>query len=195
MPTRLTTQPAGAGLPREAVLDRYNHQGWYGECFVQTLAAAAGFGVAKPYPDLAAIDFHIVGMSEVADDYPLAKVQVKSWSTPDGDDFGWRYDRLNEQQFNALAGRQAVPAFLFLIVVPPDSRDFAHADAQRLQLSHAAYWVSFADRQRILNPSTKRRVRVTIPRANLLTVESLTALCEGSILGHGGDRVPLARTS
>lgn len=159
------------------------------------LAAAAGFGVAKPYPDLAAIDLHIVGMSEVADDYPLAKVQVKSWSTPRSDDLAWRYDGLNEKQFNVLAGQRAVPAFLFLIVVPADPRDFAQADAQRLQLSHAAYWISLADRQRIPNPSTKRYVTITIPRANLLTVESLTALCGGSILGRGSDRVPLARTS
>jgi hypothetical protein len=159
------------------------------------LAAAAGFGVAKPYPDLAAIDLHIVGMSEVADDYPLAKVQVKSWSTPHGDDLSWRYNRLNEKQFNVLAGRQAVPAFLFLIVVPQDPRDFAQADAQRLQLSHAAYWISLGDRQRIPNPSTKRHVTVTIPRANLLTVESLAALCEGSTPSRGSDPVPLVRTS
>jgi Domain of unknown function (DUF4365) len=159
------------------------------------LAAAAGFGVAKPYPDLAAIDLHIVGMDEVADDYPLAKVQVKSWSTPHGDDLAWHYGRLNEKQFNALAGRQAVPAFLFLIVVPPDPQDFAQADTQRLQLSYAGYWISLADSQRIPDPSTKRRVTVTIPRVNLLTVESLTALCGGSTLGRSSGPLPLARTS
>jgi hypothetical protein len=158
------------------------------------LAAAAGFGIAKPYPDLAGIDLHISGMNEVEDDFPLAKVQVKSWSTPHGGDLAWRYDRLDERQFNVLAGTRAVPAFLFLIVVPPDPRDFARADCEQLKLSHAAYWMSFADRQRIPNPSTKRYVTVTIPRTNLLTVESLTALCEGSILGRGSDRVPLART-
>jgi hypothetical protein len=75
------------------------------------LSAAAGFAVAKPQPDLAGIDLHIVGMTEVDDDFPLAKVQVKSWSTPHGDDLAWRYDRLNEKQFNALAGSRIVPAF------------------------------------------------------------------------------------
>jgi hypothetical protein len=159
------------------------------------LAAAAGFGVAKPFPDVAGIDLHIVGTSEVDDDYPLAKVQVKSWSTPHGDNLAWRYDRLNEKQFNALAGTRAVPAFLFLIVVPTDRRHYAHADGQRLQLSHAAYWASLADRQKFPSPSSERHVTITIPKKNLLTVESLTALCEGSLRDQGNDSVPFARTS
>jgi len=29
-----------------------NHQGWYGETFVAAIAAAAGFQVAVPYPDI-----------------------------------------------------------------------------------------------------------------------------------------------
>jgi hypothetical protein len=159
------------------------------------LSAAAGFAVAKPHPDLAGIDLHIVGMTEVDDDFPLAKVQVKSWSTPHGDDLAWRYDRLNEKQFNSLAGQRTVPAFLFLIVVPPDPRDYALADAQRLQLCYAAYWVSLADRPKIPDPDSNRHVSVTVPRTNLLTVESLTSLCEGTAPIPSTDRARLARTS
>ena len=186
---------SGGRVTEEAVLDRNNRQGWYGECFARMLAAAAGYGVAKPEPDLAGIDFHIVGMTEVEDDYPLAKVQVKSWSAPQGDDFAWRYRGLTETQFNVLAGRRTVPAFLFLIVVPTDARDYAHADAERLHLGYAAYWMSLADKQKFPAPSTERRVTLAVPRKNLLTVESLTALCEGSVRGQGDDRAPLARTS
>ncbi|WP_274557127.1 hypothetical protein [Streptomyces spiramyceticus] len=29
-----------------------NHQGWYGETFVAAIAAAAGFQVVVPYPDM-----------------------------------------------------------------------------------------------------------------------------------------------
>jgi hypothetical protein len=155
------------------------------------LAASAGFGVAEPRPDVAGIDFHIVGLSEVDDDFPLAKVQVKSWSTPHGDDLSWHYDRLNEKQFNAIAGSRLVPAFLFVIVVPPDSRDYARINDQRLQLCHAGYWVSLAHRPKFPNPSANRTVTVHVPRKNLLTIESLTALCEGTVNGAG----PLVRTS
>jgi hypothetical protein len=156
-------------------LDRNNHQGWYGECFVQVLAAAAGFGVAKPYPDVAGIDFHIVAADEVGDDYSIAKVQVKSWSAANGDDIAWHF-RLTEKHFNALAGTPAVPAFLFLIVVPTDKREYASADPRQMSLSHAGYWASLAGRPRIANPSSTRHVPIVVPRRNLLTVASLTTL-------------------
>lgn len=154
------------------------------------LAASAGFGVARPLPDVAGIDFHIVGLSEVEDDYPLAKVQVKSWSDPHGDESFLHYRRLSEKQFNVLAGRRVVPAFLFVIVVPPDSRHYARIDDQQLHLSHAGYWMSLADRPKFADPSSERHVPIRIPRKNLLTVESLTALCDSSVSGPGS----LART-
>lgn len=159
------------------------------------LAASAGFGVARPLPDVAGIDFHIVGLDEVEDDYPLAKVQVKSWSTPHGDELSLHYDRLSEKQFNVLAGPRVVPAFLFVIVVPPNSRDYAHIDDQRLQLCHAGYWMSLAHRPKFPEPSAKRFVTVHIPRKNLLTVESITALCEGTVNRMASDAGPIARTS
>jgi hypothetical protein len=144
------------------------------------LAAAAGFAVAKPYPDVAGIDFHIVGTDEVDDDYPLAKVQVKSWRAAHRDDgVAWHY-RLSEKHFNALAGAPSVPAFLFLIVVPPDRRDYASADPQALRLCHAGYWTSLAGQPRIANPSSTREVPVAVPQLNLLTVESLTWLLRGA---------------
>lgn len=158
------------------------------------LAASAGFGVARPLPDVAGIDFHIVGLGEVEDDYPLARVQVKSWSTPHGDEHSLHYDRLNEKQFNVLAGLRLVPAFLFVIVVPPNSRDYAHIDDQRLQLYRAGYWMSLADRPKFPDPSANRSVTVHIPRRNLLTVESLTGLCEGTVKRAASGAGPIART-
>jgi hypothetical protein len=143
------------------------------------LAAAAGFSVAKPYPDISGIDLQIDGTRGMTNGIPLARAQVKSWSAPQGDDDSWHYRGLNERQFNILAERRTpVPVFLFLVVVPPKISDFAHADCGRLQLSHAAYWVSLADRAQIPDPDVGRKVPVHVPRQNLLTVESLTGLCE-----------------
>ena len=39
-----------AVLNCEWCLDKYNHQGWYGECFVQVLAAAAGLPGKPAHP-------------------------------------------------------------------------------------------------------------------------------------------------
>lgn len=136
--------------------------------------------MAKPYPDVAGIDYHIVGTDEVGDDYPLAKVQVKSWSVASRDDgIAWHY-RLSEKHFNALAGTPAVPAFLFLVVVPSDRRDYARADPESLRLCRAGYWTSLAGRPRIANPSATRQVPVDVPQHNLLTVQSLTWLLRGA---------------
>ena len=114
-------QPEG-----EARLDRNNHQGWYGGCFLQVLAAAAGFTVAKPYPDISGIDLQIDGTRGMTNGIPLARAQVKSWSDPQGNEHSLRYHGLNEKRFNALAERRTpVPVFLSLVVVPPDIHAFA----------------------------------------------------------------------
>jgi hypothetical protein len=163
---------------KEAPLDRNNHQGWYGEYFIQALAAAAGFIIARPLPDLVGADLLLLGSEEWHDDYPFARVQVKSWSRPKGDERTWNY-RITEKQFNALAGPRRVPAFLFLVLVPRAAHEYAQADADLLRLNHAAYWVSLADRQKVPNPGARQYVTIAVPRQNLLTVDSLNGLFTG----------------
>jgi len=165
-------------------LDRNNHQGWYGECFVRVLAAAAGYAVSKPDPDLFGVDLYICGTDEVGDDYPLLGIQVKSWSVPKARDGSWHYRGLSEKQFNALAGtRRTIPRLLALVVVPSNVSGFTAADEDLLRLSHAAYWMSLRDKERIAEPS-ERKVPLMIPRRNLLTVETLTWLCARSATGQ-----------
>jgi hypothetical protein len=112
--------------------------------------------------------------------------QVKSWSAPLERPGGWRYDRLTQKRFNALAGRdRRFPRFLFVVMVPANVTSYSHADEKDLRLSHAAYWVSLADQEKIQGPACKSRVTVTVPQQNLLTAESLKALCEdGSAAGR-----------
>jgi hypothetical protein len=170
---------------QEDCLDRNNHQGWYGECFVQVLAAAAGYAVGKPHPDVFGVDFFISSTNEVGDDFPLLAVQVKSWSVPVVRDGCWHYSELTQTQFNALAGEnRTVPRLLVLVVVPPAIASFTSADEHLLRLSHAAYWMSLRDRARISEPSRKRKVPLMIPQRNLLTVDSLIWLCERSAMPH-----------
>jgi hypothetical protein len=162
-------------------LDQNNHQGWYGESFIRALAAASGLEVYKAEPDCTGVDFEISATREIDGDFPAIKVQVKSWSTPVERTSGWRYDRLTQKRFNALAGgNRRFPRFLFLVIVPPDRTHYAYVDEDFLRLSHAAYWVSLADHERIQDADCNRRVPVMVPRHNLLTVDSLVALCEGA---------------
>ncbi len=171
-----------AALGCEWCLDQNNHQGWYGECFIQALAAAAGLQCSRLSPDCTGVDFDISGPREVRGDFPCIKVQVKSWSTASDSDRSWRYNRLTEKRFNALAGPRRVPRFLFLVIVPPDITRFAQVDENVLRLSHAAYWVSLEDRPKIAEPACNRKVPVLVPRENLLTTDKLVALCEDADL-------------
>lgn len=164
----------------EWCLDQNNRQGLYGESFIRALAGAAGLSVARQDPDCTGIDFWISSTREVRDDVPLVAVQVKSWSVPSSGDGFWRFRGLTEKRFNALVGARRVPRFLFVVTVPPCIEDYACADDNLLKLSHAAYWVSLRDFEKIREPSCDRKVRVMIPQENLLNVDSLTKLCEES---------------
>lgn len=169
----------------EWCLDQSNHQGWFGESFIQVLAAAAGLQCSPLTPDCTGVDLDISGTREVRGDFPCVKVQVKSWSVPRESGDAWRYGGLTEKRFNALAGSRRVRRFLFLVVVPPDVGMYAYADEDFLRLSRAAYWVSLGDRDQVKDPRCDRRVPVLVPRRNLLTPESLRVLCEDADLAGG----------
>ena len=175
-----------AALGCEWCLDHNNHQGWYGESFVQVLAAAAGLQCAPPRPDCTGVDLDIFGTAEVRGDFPCVRVQVKSWSVPQKSGNAWRYRGLTEKQFNALAGRRRIPRFLFIVIVPPDPAAFADADADLLRLSRAAYWMSLSDQDRIKDARNDRKVPILVPQQNLLTPMRLRTLCEDADLAGGG---------
>jgi hypothetical protein len=73
-----------------------------------------------------------------------------------------------------------VPRFLVVVAVPRDADEYIHCDQDRMAMRHAAYYLSLADRDvlpRIGAPG--RTVRLRIPKRNMLTVATLTALVVG----------------
>lgn len=171
-------QPSGVG---EVVLDPNSHQGAFGEAFVQTLGVAAGLTVAKSQPDVTGDDFTFGYPGSLGGVYfPKIDVQVKSWSRPAEKRGKWSY-RMTVDHFNNLAGTNyLLPRFLVLVVVPPDARDYAHVEQQGLLLRYAAYWVSLREHERV-DASTAATVAVSVPKANLLTVEALLMLLGGPL--------------
>ncbi|MFE9579949.1 DUF4365 domain-containing protein [Nocardia sp. NPDC006044] len=157
-------------------LGEKEHQGLYGESFVQALAAAAGLQTARPYPDCTGIDYQLTLPSERDDDFPRMEVQVKSWSKPKQANGCWQYRGLTEKQFNALAGKRRVPRFLFLVIVPDSSSGYTVAAESGLMLARAAYWQSFENEDRVPNPSQLRRRKVLVPETHLLSVRTLLDL-------------------
>jgi hypothetical protein len=155
---------------------RYNHQGYFAECFVRTLASAAGLIAGELDVDVTGVDFYInLPGARGTTRYPKIEVQVKSWCNPRGDAESWRYP-MEVRHFNDLAGDQfEVRRFLFLVIVPSESVHYAAVETEALQLRHCGYWASLADREP-LDELVQRRTTVHVPKQNMLTVPALQAL-------------------
>lgn len=164
-----------SGLP----MGDQGHQGDFGEMFVEALAVAANLDIQKPgRRDRIGLDWTInyPGRGGTIG-FPAINAQVKSWSKPKGNDAEFRYP-LEIKNFNMLAGSAyQIPRFLFLVVVPTDPSDWIDVDKTRLLLRHAAYWACFHGDEPILDENRQSSTHtVPVPRANLLSVESLHGL-------------------
>jgi hypothetical protein len=160
-------------------LNKSSSQGLYGEGFVYALAAAASLTAEKANFDVTGIDFTFTYPgARGTRRYPAIQAQVKSWSIPAGNARNWRYP-IRVRHFNRLAGEFLLPRYLFLVIVPADAVDYAHADSDRLLLHHACYWASLRP-HRLLpqGPGDPQQVTVDVPRDHLLTVDSLLKLMD-----------------
>lgn len=172
-----------------------NHQGRYGEAYFHALATAAGAVVLpmKGGDDIEGIDFIVSLPREVRGRrYPKIEVQVKTASAPRlaADGTAWKFRGLNERQYNDLTSWDQLPRYLVMLVVPKEHGDYARVTHDALELRHVGYWLSLADHQPIVDPSTTRKVSVDIPVGNLLTVKSLLSLFE---LDPGDVSMPAAQ--
>lgn len=163
-------------------LTSQQHQGLHGEGFVFAMTSSAGLLVSRPLLDVDGVDWLIAFPGTLGHmRSPKIEVQVKTWSSPDGDDVSWSY-RMKVVHYNALAGLGfALRRYLLLITVPTLPSTYAICDHEEMRLGHAAYWMSLADRPVLSTGSDdSKTVVVPVPRANLLTPETLTALVAGN---------------
>jgi len=157
---------------------RYNQQGYFGESFVRVLVSAAGLIAGQQDVDHTGVDFSIdfPGVRGTAR-FPKIEAQVKSWSSPKGNDLHWQYS-MDVGNYNDLAGEGfVIPRYLFLIIVPSDVHQYAHVDETSMRLSHCGYWASLRDRP-VIDPAAQQKVTVHVPKRNLLTVGGLRMLLQ-----------------
>jgi hypothetical protein len=160
------------------MLDARAHQGKFGEDYVRVLASAAGLLVSKDDVDHDGVDLCIKlpGRSAFAWS-PRIDVQVKTTSRPKRRAAAFDFDGLNQSQFNRLAGPNfLVHRYLFLIIVPKRPEEYAALNTGGLLLRDVGYYVSLRDRTPVDDPSSDKRIRVTVPTANVLTVTTLRQL-------------------
>ncbi|HEY0620873.1 MAG TPA: DUF4365 domain-containing protein, partial [Kribbella sp.] len=113
-------------------------------------------------------------------------VQVKTTSRAKRRDAAFDFDGLNQRQFNQLAGTDfVVRRFLFLVIVPTRAAEYAALNTAGLLLRDVGYYVSLQQLDRIARPDTGKRVRVTVPTANVLTVTTLRRLINPDVEPDG----------
>lgn len=160
------------------MLDANNHQGKFGQDYIRALVSAAGLLVLTPDLDFDGVDLQVrfPGRNGAAAS-PALDAQVKTWSTPRKSGGSWRFDGLNEAQFNKLAGRDfTVPRFLFLVIVPPDADEYSDIRMDGMLLRYQSFYVSLREEETIAEPSRDRRRVVHVPIGNVLTTRSLRNL-------------------
>ncbi|GAA4697846.1 DUF4365 domain-containing protein [Phytohabitans rumicis] len=166
-------------------LENRVHQGLHGEAFIYALASAAGLCSARPAPDYDGIDWQIAHPGpKGALRSPKIELQVKTCSAPVERDDCWRY-RLLVRHYNLLAGPGfQVPRHLALVIVPESAEHYAHCGPESMLLSHAGYWLSLADHEVLPeDDESPKTVAILVPKRNLLTVETLSALVSGDLKG------------
>jgi Domain of unknown function (DUF4365) len=154
----------GLGLPLTLAQEQFS------KAFILALAALAGCGAAAPEPDVDSIDWTL---SCRLPRRPKLDLQVKSTRVAvlDGDYVPYPLKRKNYDDLSLP--ELLAPRLLVLVVVPEDPVQWLHCSAEQLILRRCAYWLSLVGA-----PPTDNEwsVTVQVPRANLLTVESLSQL-------------------
>src|ERR1035438_10802404 len=180
------------------MLDARNHQGKFGEDYIRVLASAAGLLVYTPDLDYDGIDLGLRWPGRVGPAAsPAIDVQVKSCSTPHKSSGAWRFDGLNELQFNKLAGHAyTVPRYLFLVIVPENADTYAEIFTDGMLLRYQGFYVSLRDEPVIQAPSRKRRRVVHVPIGNVLTSGTLAGCVgTGPARRRAGGRLQIGRAS
>ncbi|MFC8760118.1 DUF4365 domain-containing protein [Streptomyces sp. NPDC057193] len=149
------------------------HRGDFGETFIRMLAAAANIDAARRERDRVGVDWQLGHPGRAGTmRYPVIEAQVKCTSSPTVHDEHIDF-RLENKNYNLLAGREySIPRFLFLVLAPSDPLAWSEATEDRLSVRRAAYWMCLHERELVEGKKTDKQT-LHVPRANLLTVESL----------------------
>jgi Domain of unknown function (DUF4365) len=145
--------------------------------YVHTLAARAGFSCDRPGKDRQSTDVIVNSEGAVCEDAILRQahlgLQLKATSRdlPDGDFIPFS---LPINNYNDLRIRNAYPKLLVLFILPTDDQDWQHHTAEESLISRrCAYYLNLFGQPEVQNTDSKT---VHIPRANILTVDSLRSL-------------------
>ena len=153
----------------------------YSEAFLFAVAAAAGFGVAKPAPDTDSVDWTLSAGGELAR-RPKLDLQLKATAMAQ-DVLGETHltFRLSKKNYDDLRDDLLmVPRVLLVVVVPDDASNWLVQTEELMAMSHCGYWMSLAG----LPELTHETVTVHVPRANRWERDSLMQIMARISIGE-----------
>lgn len=163
-------------------------QGHFAEGLVWALACAAGLNPGKRTLDVDGIDIQIGFPGRAGTRrYPQIEAQVKSCSNPGyvGECFSYPIPIKNYNDLIGTVGDDlAVPRYLFLVHTPVSKDDYVTSTPDSSIFRNAIYWANLMNENPI-DPDLQASKSVHVPKANLLTIESLLGLVTGTI-SEGG---------
>jgi hypothetical protein len=146
--------------------------------YVQAVAAVAGCTSARPETDYG-YDQTLRRVWQSGDEWiPVGRnldLQLKSTTAAALTDNEVVYD-LDTRAYNILRrSTRRAPAYLVLLVLPPDQAEWLSHSEDRLELRRCAYWLSLRGLAAVPNTSS---VRIRIPRQNQFTPDALARIMD-----------------
>lgn len=148
----------------------------FSNAYLRAVAAAAGFAVYKPEPDIDKADWGIAAPSARGTfRSPRLEAQLKctSQDVVKEDHIAFSVDL---ETFDNLRDETLmVPKILIVVVVPPNVSDWLIHSEERLALHRCGYWVCLSGQPPSTNQSDET---IHIPRNQQFTVKALTEMME-----------------
>lgn len=142
----------------------------FGDAFLIALAGVSGCALQQRRPDDDSVDWTL---SCRLPHRPKIDVQLKTWTGDDGSGATLNYP-LKIKNYNDLTLPNVMaPRMLVVIAIPQEPTDWADCSPAELALRHSAYWMSLLGLPAVIGQQT---VTVYLPRANLLTADTLQDL-------------------
>jgi hypothetical protein len=151
-------------------MSRPAQQECFGDAFLLAVAAVAGCAVSFRRPDDDSIDWTL---SSKLSRRPKIDVQMKTWTGDDGTSDPIRYPLKRKNYHDLILTDVLVPRILVVVTMPQEIGEWMELSEEQLLLRRCGYWVSLAGQPQSDNQTS---VTVSVPRANVLTADSLQGL-------------------
>ncbi|MFC6090714.1 DUF4365 domain-containing protein [Saccharothrix lopnurensis] len=166
------------GLPDEARQEQFSLG------FVRMVAAAAGFSIKSHETDYDGVDVTIAASAEYGTFYCAAlEMQLKCTtrhSLLKDDHLSWQLERA---RFLKLTNpKRYLPAFIGVLLIPPDLTDLLEMTEERMVSSCRMYWEYAGNLGSIADDRDSKTLK--LPRSNLFDVDGLKGIMQ--MIGEGG---------